>query len=391
MPSGPVSGSWVSSSAADCRDPSFVILAVAVILAGNIQKTIARLAIALAAFAVVSSPFIIELSMAKGRPTFGDAGMLAYAWYTNGDGNVDAVWHMEFPDDHRPEHPTKKVLDVPAVYACGSDVPGTYPPYYDPSYWHSGVAPHFDLHGQESVVKRSVRQYLELFFQEMPFLIFGAIVLHWTAGRVRTAVTHIAEHWLFLIPAIAAFAMYGLVRVSSRYVAVFFVLFWISVFLGVRLPNSRECRRLMDVVAVSVVLMITIQYSPNAYSMVRSLRNDSLSSISWQWKIAEGLSRAGIRPGDKVAVVGYPPSAYWARLANVQIVAEALSEKMEFRSVNDVDKMLTATGALKPDAVQAFRNAGARAIVANTVPEEVARNGWQELAIAPWYVYILPQ
>jgi hypothetical protein len=76
---------------------------------------------------------------------------------------------------------------------------------------------------------------------------------------------------------------------------------------------------------------------------------------------------------------------------NVQIVAEALSEKMEFRSVNDVDKMLTATGALKPDAVQAFRNAGARAIVANTVPEEVARNGWQELAIAPWYVYILPQ
>jgi len=89
--------------------------------------------------------------------------------------------------------------------------------------------------------------------------------------------------------------------------------------------------------------------------------------------------------------VGYAPSAYWARLANVQIVAEALSERMEFSSVPDVDKMLSPDGSLKPEIVKAFTETGARAIIANRVPSNVARNGWQDLGIAPWFVYPLPR
>jgi hypothetical protein len=370
---------------------AFAILAVGFFLIRNSRQALPRLSLSLAAFAVVSSPFIVELSISKGRPTFGDAGKLAYAWYTNGDGQVDSVWHMEFPDDHRPEHPTQKIFNSPAIYAYGTGMPGTYPPYYDPSYWHSGVVPHFDLRGQESVIKRSIRQYLELFFEEMPFFIFGAIVLHLTSGSIWKAVLQIKEHWLFLLPAFAAFIMYGFVRVSSRYVAVFLVFFWVAVFLGVRLPDSKVSRRLMDVVAIAIVMMVAIQFSSSAYSMMSSLRSSSSAEQGWQWKIAEGLKGLGIQPGDKVAVVGYAPSAYWARLADVQIVAEALSERMDFLSVTDIDKMLMADGSLKPDVVKAFAGTGARAIVANNVPSNVSRNGWRDLGIAPWFVYPLPR
>jgi len=265
---------------------SFVFLIVCFFLIRTPLKTVPCISLILAGFAIVASPFIVELSLAKGRPTFGDAGALAYAWYTNGDGKVDEVWHMEFPDDHRPQHPTKRIVNSPAIYAYNSESPATYPPYYDPSYWHSGVAPHFDFGGQESVVKRSIRQYLELFFEGMPLFIFGAIVLYFTGGSLRQAVMQIGEHWLFLAPAIAAFAMYGLVRVSSLYVAVFLVLFWIGIFLGVRLPDSKPFRRLMDAVAVTIVLMLTIQYSSAAYSMVTTLRYESDADQSFQWKMA---------------------------------------------------------------------------------------------------------
>src|SRR5262249_33862137 len=123
---------------------TFVILAVSFFLVGNPRIAVRRVALSLATFCAVASPFIIGLSVAKGRPTFGDSGKLAYAWYADGDGVIDSVWHLEFPDDKRPEHPTRKIFNEPAIFEYGSEIAGTYPPYYDPSYWHSGVVPHFD-------------------------------------------------------------------------------------------------------------------------------------------------------------------------------------------------------------------------------------------------------
>jgi hypothetical protein len=194
-----------------------------------------------------------------------------------------------------------------------------------------------------------------------------------------------------LAPAAAAFAMYAAVRVSPRYVGVFFVMFWTAVFLAVRLPNTRACARLLEAVAASILVMTIFSAMPETYRVASALKYDVPADQSWQWKIADGLHRAGLRPGDKVAVIGYAPSAYWARLAQVRIVAEAFSEELDFLSVEHIDEMLLPGGALRPEVEQALAGTGARAVVARNVPASVVRHGWQDLDIRPWSVYRLPQ
>ena len=86
------------------------------------------MATALVAWALVAGPFIVAISVAKGRFTTGDTGKLAYAWHANEARDRDFHWRAEFPDDRRPVHPTQKVFDRPALYAFGADpVGGSYP------------------------------------------------------------------------------------------------------------------------------------------------------------------------------------------------------------------------------------------------------------------------
>ena len=72
-------------------------------------------------------------------------------------------------------HPTRKVFDRPAIYEFGSDpVGGTYPIWYDPSYWHEGETPHFDLRGQLRVLHWSAQEWWRLLVDDGILVIFGA-------------------------------------------------------------------------------------------------------------------------------------------------------------------------------------------------------------------------
>lgn len=386
---------------------AFVFLAMSWFLIRDFQNAMPRVLLALAIFLTVASPYILAISLAKGRPTFGDAGKFAYNLLTNGETTRqyweptrqysrlphdaspgDPNWHLEFPDERRPKHPTQKVLDRPALYAFGSQIGGTYPPWYDPSYWHDGEVSHFNLRAQLRMLKWNARALLWIIFAGAPFLVFGSFIFFHVAGRGRRSVWEIAEHWVLLIPSLAALGMYALVLLEPRYVAVFVVLLWIGIFSGVRLPDSKECRRLIQGVPIAILIMMAIHFGPEAYA---AARGEVPMPSHWQWKIAEGLQQLGIQPGDKVAIIGYGCSAYWARLAQVRIVAELFSEGENFLSVKNVEEMLSKDGSLKPEAVQAFARTGANVIVARKVPRDVSKNGWRELGSTGWYAYILPR
>ena len=40
-------------------------------------------------------------------------------------------------------HPTRQIMTHPPVFEFDGPVPGTYPPWTDPSYWNEGVHPRF--------------------------------------------------------------------------------------------------------------------------------------------------------------------------------------------------------------------------------------------------------
>ena len=45
------------------------------------------------------------------------------------------------------------------MYEYASPVGGTYPPWYDPSYWHAGVRTYFNLSQQLVAVARNLRRF----------------------------------------------------------------------------------------------------------------------------------------------------------------------------------------------------------------------------------------
>jgi hypothetical protein len=98
-------------------------------------------------------------------------------------------------------------------------------------------------------------------------------------------------------------------------------------------------------------------------------------------EIADGLQRLGLRQGDRVGFIGESFTAFWARLARVRIVAEIPPQHArEFWSA-DPDR--------RSDALGTFADAGAVAVVADTVPEALVARGWQTIGDTGYAVYFL--
>src|SRR5437867_3770087 len=140
---------------------AFIFLGVSLFFGGGIRKSLPFALFAFLLFSVVASPFLMAISKAKGRPTFGDSGKLNYSWYVNATTRW-IHWQVEGRGCGTPIHPTRKLLDRPAIYEFENPVGGTYPPWYDPSYWYEGVVLHFDLNEQISVLGKSIKTFGKL-------------------------------------------------------------------------------------------------------------------------------------------------------------------------------------------------------------------------------------
>ena len=356
------------------------------------------IAFAVAGFVIVSAPYVAAMSIAKGRLTTGETGKLAYVWFANGATDTDREhhWHRLFPDERRPVHPTRKVLEEPATYEYGSDpVGGTYPPFFDPTYWHEGVKAHFDVRGQLRVLRWSAAVGWRLFVTDGAFLLFGAFVLlsvGWRGWSVLLRDLILRSD--LILPFLAALAMYSLVLLSPRYVAVFALLFWIGIFSSVRLPDSGAMRRLAWSVPIALLLMFALRLGPESYSLLSTAREQMAAPVRAHtlWQVAQGLRRLGVQPGDKVAQIGYAAPAYWARLARVRIVGETLAEHQSFALVPGVERLFEPDGSMKAEAIKAFSGMGAKVVVSTRPPPRLREHGWTELGEGTeWYGYVLPK
>jgi len=362
---------------------AFIFLGISLFSIGNLRKSVPRVLIALAVFLSVGSPFIVTLSMAKSRLTFGDSASLNYLFHVNGIPYVH--WQGEPSGNGTPKHPTRKIYDVPAIYEFGTPIGGTYPPWHDPSYWNEGATPHFDLRGHIRTLVSSATTYFNIFFLSGGGLIVGCLILYFMSCRRRSCVKDIAECWNLLILAITALGLLSLVHVEPSHTGSFVALLWMGVFSGVRLPVSQESRRLVACVTIAMltVMMITtgfpiaLQAGSTAHDLIRG-------RYPWpyeQWQVAEGLNRIGVQSGDKVAFMGYAFRNSWARLARVRIVAEMPAA--------EVGSFWAADSLVKSQITKTFASTGAVAIVTKNVPSSVSTTDWQRIGNTDYYAYIL--
>jgi 4-amino-4-deoxy-L-arabinose transferase-like glycosyltransferase len=358
---------------------ALVFLATTLFAAPRLPKAVPRVLAATAALSVVSAPWIVALSLVQGRPTFGASARLNYAWQI--DGTAMVHWQGDSPPGlGTPTHPERKIFSEPAVYEFSTPIQGTYPPWFDPTYWNEGLTPRFEMRNQLKILGRSARIYCELFLKgglgAIALILFAAVG---PAQRRRWS-RWFGQAWFLLVPALAGMAMYAPVHVEMRYVGAFIVVYWATILTGIRLPDSpRPVRFARALMAIPIVSLLAITLIFNA----RYLREDVRRVSKVNWSVAQWLSGTGIRPGDRTALMGFGREAYWARLAGVRIVAEMPAENS--------DRFWSADFALRSQVIGAFARTGAQVIIAEKVPPSAPLAGWSRIDKTDYYAYRLQE
>jgi hypothetical protein len=295
-----------------------------------VKKPDLRAALGLAAFLLVSSPFVISLSRAKGHFTFGETGRMAYLAHVtppvvaeaSADMNTSAAGAL---------HPIKRCtpssgsLRNPAVYAYYAPFESTYPPWHDASYWWEGVSVRFSLRDQIRAIGRGLSGYFHILSVEKEW-IAGWLVLAIFAGAWREHGKRWLALWFIWLPSAAMLALYALVLVEPRYVAVAMAMIWISLFAALPWQRISGVPRLGSavVLAIAVITGVSLlrEEAPNLGALLKP-------PAYWQWKAAVQLRQFGLQPGDHVAVLGHTTIADdWAHLGGLRIVADVPLEEM---------------------------------------------------------------
>ncbi len=100
-------------------------------------------------------------------------------------------------------------------------MPGTYPPWADPSYWNEGLQWHFRIKPQLEVLAANFISEGRLLLRAQPGLVIAVIVLGLLSGRRWFA--GLRELWpLVALPA-AAFGVYLPVHVEDRFLGGFLI------------------------------------------------------------------------------------------------------------------------------------------------------------------------
>ena len=327
---------------------------------------------AVIAFAAVVTPYIHELSRKEGHFTAGEAAKLNYASHVN---DVPLVyWQGEIAGFGKPEHPARQIFSAPTIYEFGAPVRGTYPPWYDPSYWDAGLRVRFDLRDQLHALARNLNRYLRGFWSQNALIACVLVLV--VLRRDRSSVLHdFLSVWYLWLPAAAACGLYGLVWVEGRYVSQFFVLFWAAALTLVRLPGQSESQSVIRAVTIVAVLLLAIRISVNLVEGgMAGHRGAGL-----QMDIAKGLSLEGVRPGEKVALIDAGLGEGWLKLARLAVVAEIPPA--------DRDTFWAVDAERRAQIYRVLAANGANVLIAQDAPNWAEAAGWKRVGSTPVYIY----
>jgi hypothetical protein len=159
------------------------------------------------------------------------------------------------------------------------------------------------------VILKNAAVYRDLILTNQPSLVIALVIL-FVAGRTGVSVASALRLWPVWLPVIVALCAYSFVLVDQRYVAVFFIVLWMTLLASVRLTRAMEFRKL--IVGVTCGLLFTLGM-PLALSAAGDMQ-ESMHQRHVLWDIARKLQAMGVNPGDRVGRIGGLHRVEWARL-----------------------------------------------------------------------------
>lgn len=327
----------------------------------SLKRAISGSAIAVIVAFLVSGPLITGLSVKKGSFSYGEGGRHVYA--------------ILFGSAGSPENPGRPLNEFPKTveYEYGDRV--TRPLTYDVTYWTIGVKP---VISPLNLLELFIRNVAEVFTQS-PWILF---IMAWflfniSLGSLRIGPFVPASAQLTLLGLGAlGIALFALVAMEPRYIAPFICFFSSGLCLTIRThPDNDRFRNMnrMSSLCLAIVLVLFVFHSAWDQSVRGLISNSEKPSYkeSYEENVAlkEFLSSRGIRFGDKVAVIGSPPTQ-WARIAGLRITGEILFQ----------DEFLNSSTSERIQAIESLRNAGYKAVIAigkgyGAIPQD----GWTQV------------
>jgi hypothetical protein len=352
--------------------------------------------VAFLCFAVVAGPYVAALSHQKGRLDFGDSGALNYAWYVGGTEKMHLEPHMtsQFGSaEIHLKHPEKQLLQSPPIYSYAEFPYGTYPDWFDTTYWNEQVKPHLNLRGEISRGSRNLVLVVRYLFNHpeawtllaLLILLGARPTLRWRPGA--------NAFWLApLLLGAAIWGIYAIVNTEERYVTVAYLSIVLTLFATLRDQPPDRAPSLRATSSALVLLLALLAIDESVRTVFEDRRTESGLGYPGGWyspdifHAAEGLRALGVKPGDTVACIGQTACLhdfYWARLAQVRVLTEI------YYSGTDVDAFLEAMPN-RDQAIAIVRGQGAKALIGNFDQARVsdsdpATREWKQLGDTTFY------
>ena len=338
-------------------------------------------AVAAVVFGLIIAVYGLALSRQQHRFTLGDAGKLNYAWLVAGEIPLHAGWIEPSPTAGTPAHPPRLLSSNPTVITFKDRVPGTYPLWYNPAFFHQGLRVKFDFRKQFSAFAKSWQSLRWAAGSSLIPLLAGLFVLC-SLVPVRQAVISFLKSPLGIWP-VLAMTMFALVTIEARYVAPFLVLFWLAVYDAATPGKLHPARQaVLKVTAVSILLFQLSHLGTLAGSTFQSAAAPTHVAVSRE------LRRLGLHSGDEIATVGPGFNAYYARLARLRIVASIGWKGGEYADTSQVEALTdTQFDTIK----EMLRPVPVKAIVSqyNCAAAQRGRHAWHSIANTDYCVLLL--
>lgn len=337
--------------------------------------------VALLSFMLISIPFIAALSWNYRRFTFGDSGKMDVAWLVNGATPAFRHWQGGGTIHATALHPTRKLSGWPEVYEFATPVAGTYPVWYDPSYWNAGIDSHMHPGREVKAFLLNMIQIENYFIRTLGFPLAALLMMFFLSDRMRDSCRRLIAYWPILVPVIAMFMMYAMVYWEQRYTTGVMLVGCGAVMASMSIVEEERRIRALRAANLILGLMVVCWVLP---LLMRDNYIFAVPSAEQQVVTAERLGAMGMKPGDHVALIGDGwDESYWARLEKVTIVAE-VPEKLE--TGNSAAAFWSSGSEGEQTVLNVLKSTGAKAVIADT-PPQVLPPGWTRVGNTEHAVY----
>jgi hypothetical protein len=256
------------------------------------------------------------------------------------------------------------VFSWPAVYEFATPIAGTYPVWYDPSYWYAGLDYRVHPVRQIRAFAREATKIAVYVLVLKGVLTAVVLAMFLLSDRIGEAWQQLMRFWPILIPAVATILMYAFVFWEPRYTSGAMLVAWGAVLASTSISKGARRGKVAQVSSLVVGLRATYAVlSELVYSY--DLRSSALEPR--QVVVAERLRTMGIEPGDHVALIGNSFYAYWARLEKVQIVAE-VPHGINSEIADSASAFWNSSPEIEQAVLNTLENSGAKAVIADTTP-----------------------